>query len=83
MVVQGERPTMGQESCKIQASKGQGVRQKRLSNLKNNVNTNYAHKQLKCFYTNANSLITKLTEFEARIVSHTCMVIVITIIRVW
>ena len=57
MVVQGERPTMGQKNGKIQTSKGRGVRQERSSNQKNTVNTNYTHKQLKCFYTNADSLL--------------------------
>ena len=34
---------MGQKNCKIQTSKGRGVRQQRSSNQKNIVNTNYAH----------------------------------------
>ena len=81
MVVQGDRPTMGHKNCKIQTSKGRGVRQERLSNQKNTVNTNYTHKQLKCFYTNADSLINKFTEFKARVVSHKCMLIGITEVK--
>ena len=80
-VVQGERPTMGQKNCKIQTSKGRGVRQERSSNQKNTVNTNYTHKQLKCFYTNADSLINKFTEFKARVESHGCMGIAITEVK--
>ena len=69
---------MGQKNCKIQTSKGRGVRQERSSNQKKNVNTNYTHKQLKCFYTNADSPINKFTEFKARVVPHKCIVIGIT-----
>ena len=57
MVVQGERPSMGQKKRKIQTSKGRGVRQERSSNQKNTVNTNYTHKQLKNVYTNTDNLI--------------------------
>ena len=68
---------MGQKNCKIQTSKGRGVRQERSSHQKNTVNTNYTHKQLKCLYTNADNLINKFTyvEFKARVESHKCMVI--------
>ena len=72
---------MGQTNCKIQTSEGRGVRLERSSNKKNNVNTNYTHKQLKCFYTNADNLINKFTEFKARVVSHKCMVIGITEVK--
>ena len=72
---------MGQNICKIQTSKGRGVRQERSSNQKHTVNTNYTHKQLKCFYTNADSLINKFTELKARVESHKCMVIAITEVK--
>ena len=81
MAVQGARPTMGQENCNILAPKGRVVRQKSSSNHKNNANTNYAHKQLKCFYANDESLITEFTEFKARVVSHKCMVRGITEVK--
>ena len=61
---------MGQTNCKIQTSKGQRIRQEGSSNQKNTVNKNYAHKQ--CFYSNADSLINKFTEFKARVESHKC-----------
>ena len=70
------------KNCKIQTWKGRGgVRQERSSKQKNTVNTNYTHKQLKCFYTNADSLINKFTEFKARVESHKCMVIAITEVK--
>ena len=81
MVVQGERPTIGQKNCKIQTSKGRGVRQEISSNQKNTINTNYTHQQLNYFYTNADSLITKFTEFKVRVESHKCMVIAITEVK--
>ena len=81
MVAQGEKPNMGQTNCKIQTSKGRGVRQEKSSNQKNTVNTNYTRKQLKCFYTNADSIINKCTEFKARVISHKCMMIGITEVK--
>ena len=79
--INDEGPTMGQNNCKIQTSKGRGVRQERSSNQKNNVNINYTHKQLKYYYTNADSLINKFTEFKARVESHKCIVIAITEVK--
>ena len=61
-----------------EASKGRGVRQDISSNQKNTINTNYTHKQLNCFYTNADSPINKCNEFKTRVESHKCMVITIT-----
>ena len=75
MVVQG------QKNRKIQTSKGRGVKQERTYNHKNTVNTNYTHKQIKCFYTNAARLINKFTEFKARVTSNKCVVIGFTEVK--
>ena len=53
----------------------------RSSNQNNTVNIKYTHKQLKCFYTNADNLINKFTEFKARVESHKCMVIAMTEVK--
>ena len=46
-----------------------------------NVNVTCSHRMLKCFYTNADSLFNKLTEFQERVKFHECMIVAVTEVK--
>ena len=65
MVVSGERATLGEANNKIQTTQRGGRSHKGKTQKPSTVHC-YKHAQFKCFYTNADSLVNKFTEFNGR-----------------
>ena len=65
MVVSGEGPTVGEACGETQTQKGRGVRTSRAT-VNTGTPVTHAHRMFKCFYTNADSLITHFVNLKHR-----------------